>query len=274
MMSSDDRRYWSVTTIISGGVPSPALTTWAVNTTAEYAVTHRHAWASLADTDPQAAIDLIRKARFRRSSNAMARGSDVHAWIDARIKGAPAPAVDDAIRPWIDNADRFLDAFQPEFELAEAPLFSLRYRYAGTLDAVARIGDRTLILDYKTHDKTMTARSRPPYDSTALQLAAYRHADVISIRPAHIEEWGGRRYYVWSDEDEHMPMPDVDGAAVVTIGPTPGDVELVPVRTDEPVWAAFLHAREVFRWSLTLSREVIGAPVRPPAADRRSSTCV
>ncbi len=262
-----DKIYWSVTTIIAGGVPSPALTHWAVQTTAEWAVQQRASWLALAESDPQAAIELIRGARFRRGGSAMARGSDVHAWIEARIKSAPLPAVDESLRPWIENVDRFLDAFQPEFELAEAPIFSLQYRYAGTMDAIARIGDQLLILDYKTHDKPPNARSRPPYDSTALQLAAYRHADVVSIQPAPTHQYGGRRYYIWSPDDEHVPMPQVDGAAAVTIGPTPGDVELVPVRTDEQVWHAFLYAREVFRWTATLARDVIGAPVRPPAAE-------
>jgi hypothetical protein len=35
-----DTNFWSVTTILSGGVPKPALVPWGIKSTAEGAVTH------------------------------------------------------------------------------------------------------------------------------------------------------------------------------------------------------------------------------------------
>ena len=51
-------------------------------------------------------------------------------------------------------------------------------------------------------------------------------------------------------------MPQVDGALGLHL--TPLGYRLIEVRADRDVFAAFLYAREVFRWQQETSKTVLG----------------
>lgn len=55
-----------------------------------------------------------------------------------------------AIEGQIEAARRFLAEVPTEILLVERQVFSLRYRFAGTLDLVARVGKQLTLLDYKS----------------------------------------------------------------------------------------------------------------------------
>jgi hypothetical protein len=99
----------------------------------------------------------------------------------------------------------------------------------------------TLVVDWKT--------SKSVYPSVALQMAAYAGAETIL-----------------SPDGTSAPMPHVDGAAVLHIGPD--GWSLKPVHIGPEVFATFLHLREVFAWETRLSREVIGLPIAKSAHGR------
>ncbi len=269
-----DERFYSVTTVIKGGVPNDALMYWAVNQTADYAVNEREGWVPLAELNPDAAKRLLKGSRFEKSGSAAARGTDLHGFAEAWVKGAPLPDLDDNLTRYADQFKRFLDDFTPEYEMVEASVYNRTYNYAGTLDAIATIGGVRFVLDYKTTDRPPTAKTRPPYADVALQLAAYAHAEWVGLTPTRRDDGRGQRFYKWSDDiDQGAPMIPVEAGGVIVISPY--DYRLVTVRINpfeddqggtHDAWKAFLYAREVFRWNNATSKLVLGDVLKPEEA--------
>lgn len=229
--------------------------------TAEYAVENAE-WIADSVRAGKAAevLDQVKKARWRRTKEAQLRGTDVHAAAEALNLGQPVD-VEPHIEPYVEWYRAFLDGHAPVFEAAEAPVYNLTWGYAGTLDAIVVIDGRRVVLDMKTTPKHPDGRdgARPPYEEVALQLAAYARAEGVGIDPIREMGSGRRRYYVLDDPEKLEPMPEVEGAFVLVVSPF--DFALHPVAIDEPVWQAFLHVREVARWSIETSKTVIGPPV-------------
>jgi hypothetical protein len=157
-------------------------------------------------------------------------GTEIHKAIELLAQGKPWPDWPEPIQPHMDQFRRFVEAWGPEWIASEATVYSRTGAYAGTLDAIARIDGRLLLLDVKT--------GKDIYPEVALQLAAYRHAEFIG-RPDDIEE----------------PMPEVDGAVALHL--TADSWRLVEVDAGQHVYTAFLYAREVFRWMETTSKTVL-----------------
>ncbi|MGH7177638.1 MAG: hypothetical protein ACREJC_09680, partial [Tepidisphaeraceae bacterium] len=247
-------QYWSVTTLIKGGIPSPALTYWAAKATAEFAVANHRQVSAMLDavrltkddmgflrvTDPdavQSAIDWLKGSPWRERDRKADLGSAVHAAAEAYVLGASPPKVPDEAFPYIESFHAFLDDWKPKYELAEASVYNRTFKYAGTLDAIAvvdglNVTPTRLILDYKTTGSGV-------YPEAALQLSAYRNAEFVGMR-----------------DGSEQPMPAVDGAAVVWL--KPGGYEFIPVITDDDVFRSFRHCVEVFRWAEEISKGVIG----------------
>ncbi|MBM3526032.1 MAG: hypothetical protein FJX57_24040 [Alphaproteobacteria bacterium] len=254
-----------MTTLISEGVPKPALVPWAVKETATYAVNHIDALKGLATADAAGAIEYL-KGQYRSRTRAAAhRGTEVHRIADACQLGEDPGEIPEGIEPYVAQYRRFLDEHAPRFIASEAAVYNPRQHYAGTLDAIAEIDGRIVALDMKTTPKGPDASSRPPYPEVALQLAAYANAELIGLDDGvRMTGRGWRRYYTLGPETLTAPMPKVDGAFALVVSPF--DYQLVPVRIDEEVFAAFRFVREVARWQLQTSQSVFGPPVTATTA--------
>lgn len=263
-MTNGEKRLYSVTTLIDEAIRKKALENWLGNFVAEYAVDNVEIWRPLAEADREGAIKLIAGSRYRKSGKAMERGSQLHAAAEQLALGFE-PTVDDIVLPYVEQYRAFLDDHRPEFLAAEAPVYSLAYHYAGTMDGIIRVDGRVCIFDTKTTEKAPDAPSRPPYPEVALQLAAYAHADLVGVDQAAMRNVGGRRYYIWTDEMVCEPMPEVDGGLCLMVSPY--DYRLVPVNIGDETWQAFLHVREVARWQLDTSQRVLGPTITPPARE-------
>lgn len=251
-------RLYSVTSILKA-LPKEALRYWAVNLTARYAVEERDVWLPLAERDPEKAIKLLKDAQWDTSKKASERGVDLHRYAEDYVKGKPVPTIDEGHEPYAKAWLQFLRDFRPIFHLAEAPVYSMTYHYAGTLDAIVEIGGRRYVLDYKTTDKL---EGGPPYPDTALQLAAYGRAEFVGFNAARETKVNGRRYYLFDPDDpSHEPMPEVDAGLILVV--RPGSYNLVPVSIDEDVFESFLYVREVFRWQVETSKRVLGPELKP-----------
>jgi hypothetical protein len=162
-----DETFDSVTTIISGGVPRPALKAWGERLVAETAVAKASTWAQM---EPDEAIDWLKRSPWRETDRAAVAGSDIHAWAERWALGL-APSIDDlpeAQRPYAQGFAAFVSDWHPCWEMSEATVYNRRYGYAGTLDAVVNLADRGVaLIDFKT--------GKGVYGEVALQLAAYRH---------------------------------------------------------------------------------------------------
>ena len=258
----DVQRLYSVTSLIGAGSPKEQLIGWAGRVTAERAYDkHGTLQAFVADNDRAGAVKWLSDARWETSKSAALRGTNVHTIIESYALGQ-TPEVAPELEPWHQQITRFLDDHSPEFEAAESPVYNLELGYAGTMDMILRVGEARCIVDAKTTDKTPDARSRPPYDEVALQLAAYSRCTQVGVDPAVMRTVQNRRYYEYDPALRYEPMPGLEGAFALIISPV--DYLFVPVRIDEEVWRSFLAVREVARWKLDISKRVFGPTVTVP----------
>jgi len=252
-----------LTSLIKMGLgTSEALVNWAVNTTCEAAFDRFKILSQFVeDGDRQGAVDWLKRQRFQTSKAAAARGTDLHKAAELLALGQQ-PKVEPNIQPYLDQYVRFLEQYEPEFLMAEAPIYApTRGGYAGTLDAIARIDGSVVVADVKTTPHAPdSGRSRPPYEETALQLCLYRHAELVGVL-AERKELARGRYYAFDPSLHHEPMPETSGAVVITVSPY--DFVVTPVRTDDAVYKAARHVIEAARWRVETSRTVIGPPIRP-----------
>lgn len=215
-----DELYPSVTSCI-GTIDKPALVGWAARETAKAAFKHRHA---LVTFDEEAeAVDLLRNARYRSGDRAKNLGSHVHEIAEALARDSELPPIVPEAAPFADRFIQFVDDYGVKFEAIEGTVFSDAHRYAGTFDALVRIGDASVLLDYKTGGSGV-------YSEVALQLAALRYAD-----------------WIWDAETGELePMPKVDHCIAVWLRPE--RYVVYSVGADEAAFEAFLGSRGLWSW--------------------------
>ena len=294
--SGDDLRCYSVTTII-GALDKPALLYWVGEMTAVAAIGSNSWKAMLSDCDDGcqhdsaqtcAAVKWLRDARFRRPKNRLSAtdlGTVVHqvceeyALSGARpdkpriaeiIHTVGGPGVDlniegPTVATMLDRFDEWLQKFTPAYQATEVSVYSPTYGYAGTTDGFLTIDGVRFIIDYKTSRESVDSKGKPksPYPEVALQLAAYRHAELAAVwRPRVHEKWR-RRYYLLSPAEQKLAVavPEVDTGLCIHI--TPQACEAFPVRCDAPIHEQFLYVQEAFRWANETADTVIGRPLQP-----------
>lgn len=269
-----DLRMWSVTTLI-GCLDKPALVPWSAIKTAEAAVDDLVRWQSrLEHEGRQSAIDYLKGARFRgkrgeRSATDLGKAvheACEHAAINGRFR--PEDTGDQELVPFLRQFRQFLTDFQPEYIAAEVTVFHPKFGYAGTADGFFIIDGIRYIFDIKTSRESNDSRGNPkgPYPEVALQLAAYRYAELAAVWRARAHEQYKRRYYLLSDTERAMavPVPEVDHGLVVYL--TPERYALHPVRCDEQIFDSFLAVIDAARFVLDTGKSVVGNPLIPPRA--------
>jgi DNA-binding CsgD family transcriptional regulator len=237
---ANGERVPGVTTILSGGLPKPALINWAANSTAEYAVDH---WDDLTPLSPSQRLKKLQGARYEEKDRAANRGTEVHGLAEKLVKGEEID-VPDLLAGHVEAYVQLLDDFRIEPVLIEVTVVSHQYGYAGTLDLIAdfpTLGKR-LLCDLKTNRSGI-------FGETALQLAGYRYADT----------------YIGPDGAE-VPMIAVDGCAAIHVRADGAD--LIPVTAGELQLRQLRYAQQVAAFDKT-SRDLVGNPVPPPAASQR-----
>lgn len=293
--AADDLVCYSVTTII-GCLDKPALMFWAAEMAATAAVHNRKTWGGMLEDDDDdcghlsaatcAAVKWLRDARFRRPKNILSSkdlGTAAHQACEEYALSGTRPDADrlsDIIRTiggrnvkvdlelpvlskMLDRFDGWLQRAQPSYQATEVAVYSPTYGYAGTSDAFLTVDGFRAIVDYKTSREPFDAQGKPrtPYSEVALQLAAYRYAEMAAVwRPRRTERFK-RRYYLLSAEERELavPVPEVDGALCIHI--TPEACEAYPVRADQQVHTSFLYVLEAARWVFDQSKHVIGDPL-------------
>jgi len=135
-----------------------------------------------------------------------------------RAHAAPTVHIDNEVNvvgQMLNQFDDWLARFQPEYSAAEMPVFNEQFGYAGSLDAILKIGGTKLLTDYKTRREPLDSKgnAQRPYGETALQLAAYRYTELAAVFRARRVEKYKRRYYLLSDDEHQLarPMETVDG---------------------------------------------------------------
>lgn len=214
-INTDDGRYYeleingeihkliSVTTVIGAILHKPSLMAWAYNVGIEQAVeavkdkVHFYLKTNQIDqlTDGILNIDHLKVKKYLKDKErsydsqrdeAADRGTLIHKLLEWIIEGKDSSnfeLADESIRSYLDNLNRFIDDYQPEFLESELKVFSLDKGYAGTLDTVCRINahpprrrhksmvGETVVLDLKSNKD---GKIYP--DSHFLQVTAYENA--------------------------------------------------------------------------------------------------
>lgn len=229
-------RVTGVTTALDGGLPKKALINWAGTATAEAAVDR---WDELAELGPAKRLKELQGARYAEKDRAAKRGTEVHTYAERLINGESLE-VPEELAGHVESYARFLDAFKVEPVAVEFGVASYKHGYAGTTDLIADIviprhGRKRVLLDIKTSRSGI-------FGEVALQLAAYRYAEVI----------------IGKGEEPEVPMIEVEACAGIHVR---GDgADLVPVTADEAVFRSFLYVKQVYEFD-KISRDLIGAPV-------------
>jgi len=213
------KRFDSVTSALSAGVPKPALVSWAAREAAIYAVDNAE---TLAVLGRDAAIAAAKSAPWSVRDRAAQRGSDLHAYAEAAAIDKPMPEPSEELAPLVAAVQQWVSDYGVTYVMAEGTVAHDGLGYAGTLDAVVNIDDELVLVDIKT--------GRAVYPETALQLCAYRRAEVV-----------------WLPDGSTAPVPQVSRTVVVHI--RPAGYQVHAIRTGDAEWMAFRAALCVARWS-------------------------
>lgn len=223
-------------TSILNGLPKPFLKPWGEKMAAEWAVDNIGSVVQMViNGQHKAAVDAIKGASRRYTTERADIGTEAHDLFERMARGEEIGRVHPDFEGYVEQFQKFLDDFQPNYLMMEETVWSNKHRYAGSFDAIAEIGGEVIVLDNKT--------TKSIYPEVGLQLAAYRYADHI----------------VRSDGNT-APIPSVSGGAVLHIHPD--SYEFVPLRCDEAVFEHFLTLRAQFEWS-DFSKTVVGKPLAP-----------
>lgn len=217
-------------------LPKGFLKFWSAKLAAEYAVENIGAVVDLVMKDKGAAVDLIKGAPTRYTREAGDFGTQSHNIFERMARGEGPGRLHRDFQVMARHFQEFLDQAQPEFLHLEETVWSDTHDYAGSFDAIARIGEEVVIIDWKTTQSGV-------HEEVALQLNAYANADRIIL----------------AENGESVPMPQIDAAAVLHVRPE--GWKLVPVKLDQELFEMFTHLWHVMRWERELKRGVIGRPV-------------
>lgn len=236
-IDGNGRKIPGVTTILSKGMPKPALVGWGIKSVAEYAVDE---WDTLADLAPTERLKALKGAPYRDRDKAARRGTEVHGIADDLINGRPAtvPAeLDGHVNAYL----AFLEEWHVEPVLTEATVYLLgaARAWAGTLDLIYTDKDgRTILADVKTTRSGV-------YGETAYQLAAYRFTSTF------LDDEGGTH-----------DVPEVDGCAVIHV--RADGYSLIPVEAGPDQLDEFLAIYDVAE-AVDRCRSYVGQPMEVSA---------
>jgi hypothetical protein len=117
-----------------------------------------------------------------KSRVSLEKGSLVHDAIEQLLNGVVLPLdnYEDPMKKLIVRFYEWYQTFKPTDYLTEQTIFSLKFKYAGTCDLVATIGDKRVLIDFKTNKNGI-------YFNNKLQVMAYKQA-YEETTGEHIDE--------------------------------------------------------------------------------------
>lgn len=230
----------SVTTILKS-YPKPWMGPWAAKLTATVAVLDPDDsdWRSL---PPEDAIKYLKGAPWRKKTGAANFGDAIHEALKALVAGRKVRTPKGA-EGHVKALVEWWDAYRPMVYDSEIQVFNLTEGYAGSLDLIADIYGRRMLLDLKTGNNEDT------HHEDRLQLAAYRYAEFIG-------------------EDDHRiaDMPEVEACAVLWIPrDTPSFWQFLEVKAGAAEYVEFLGVKRLHQFYAKHDRKPIGELILPQA---------
>jgi hypothetical protein len=242
----DGRSIPGVTSLISGGMPKPALVGWAARTIAEFVADNPDEVEQLRALGRGPMVAALKEIHWRDRDAAANKGSEIHVLAEDLVNGREVE-VPEYLAGHVEAAVRFLDEWQPVPLLTEVSVVNRKWWYAGRLDLIADFPDgRRRLIDWKSNRSGI-------FGETALQLSAYRYAE---------------KYVLDGDPDTEIDMPEVDEAWAVHVRADGYDV--IPLKADEQTHKEFLHVKYVADVSKRI-RSYVGAALDAPTTTERSA---
>jgi hypothetical protein len=219
----DGKKADGVTTLIGKGMPKPALPYWSAKSVAEHVADNLDTVAGMRDMGRDSIIAALKGVPWSQRDAAAKRGTEVHSLAEQLIHGAEVE-VPDELAGHVESYVKFLDEWQPRPVLVEKTVAHRQWRYSGTFDSVLDLPDgRRVIADIKTSRSGIFAE-------TALQLAAYRYAQVYL-----------------DDDGAEKPMEDLKITGGLGIWIRADGYDVLPVECGEREFKDFLHVAWVAR---------------------------
>jgi hypothetical protein len=255
----DGTRLISATTALKS-VNKEALVFWAAKVVAEEAMEQLPRLVKAARRTPCgqagenrcgtcrdcATVDLKGRPAATRDE-AAGLGSEVHKVGEHyALTGEVLPHSEDA-KPFIRQFLAWHKQFKPSYDASEMTVFDREHGWAGTLDAVLRLGwcppkykrlvGQPLVADYKT--------GKGVYAEAAMQLAAYRHAPSVLM-----------------PDGTELPMPETVGGLVVHLRPDGYQCHFVEAGMAD--FGGFLSALGMSKWLAGRGKDAIGRAMYKP----------
>ena len=190
------------------------------------------------------------KSVLDKPSQAATTGVGVHEALELWFATGRLPdGIDDREVPYVEQAVRWAEEWNPKPIHLEPECYA-ESGYAGSIDGIFQIGHDTVILDYKTGGV---------FESAAMQLAAYAHADRLyprkSEEPCAVLSGG-------ECECEWVPMPAADRLAVLDLKRDSYLLRWVTPVASGLAWRAFqgamaIHALKKHRELFVNARQTI-----------------
>ncbi|MGC8876943.1 PD-(D/E)XK nuclease family protein [Thermus sp.] len=179
--SRDGRRWERVPSVTEvTGRLNKNLQDWAVRQVVEYLREELAPGLALTPEEVDRLLEGAAKAHHRAAQRAAGRGTDLHAWAEAYLKGLNPPFPEaEPLRGMALALAEWWEGNGGGLLLSEEAVFHPEHRYAGRADLVARFGDRLVVVDLKT-----SARVYPEH---LLQVGAY----ALALRAEGVEVEGG-----------------------------------------------------------------------------------
>jgi len=211
-----------VTTIL-GCLDKPVIPKWAASQVAEYVADNPDGIETLRGLGRGPMIQALKGIPWEKRDRAGVRGNILHDYAEQLLNGEEID-VDDEHVPVMEAALTFMDEWQIEPLLVEAPVASREHRWAGTLDLIAKYRDpRTgaegvAIFDWKS--------GKAIYPEYAWQFNAYAHAEFALV------------------DGQEKPLPECEAAFGVQIRADGFDV--YPMAFGPDIYEEFLNIRRTF----------------------------
>jgi hypothetical protein len=223
----------SVTTYLQA-FPKPWLGPWAAKMVAEAVIFGDGEWRDLPADE---GLRHLKGTPWRKRDVAADFGSAVHEALAQLVANQPVTVLDGAeghvkaLREW-------WDAYRPHVLDSEIQVWG--DGYAGSLDLIADVYGRRLLIDLKT------SNVRPGAD-VRLQLAAYRYAEDI-----------------FEDDRRIGGVPEVDACAALWIPrDNPAEWQFIELPAGATEYALFRHLMAVWHYHKDTDKDAGGSLILP-----------
>ena len=287
-----DESFWSVTTVINGGVPK-YLVPWASKVTAELAyrellaygphsrpgaIARRLAKAGRAYvleqqskgllksvkldklTSPELALRFLKGEPDRIRDAAGVIGSDVHSEAEKLVLEHARESVrltieGKAIRPWPAELAEHQASFVRFLEDHRPEFLATECTVFNRTQAFAGTADAILRVEVEP-------------GVWVVAIADWKSGNHLYPEVGMQLAAYARGEFIGSpDRVTELPLPEIECGFALHIRPAtsrnPKGYSFRRVRIDDTVWRSFLHAREVFRFQKEIARTVLGDELEP-----------